>query len=136
MIDFPSIMFTIAITTFVTNIVIASYGIFVKRSLIKKIISLIIFSDSVNIIAIFLGFRITENRYSSPPILSEIPDEFKDIEFFISTAVDPLPQAFVLTAIVIGLAIIMFLLGLMLIYYHHFETTDILFKEEEYEEDI
>lgn len=138
MLDPISIIFTVAVTAFVVNIAIASYGIFVKHSLMKKILSLIVFSDSVNILAISLGFRVVEHGYPSPPVISEIPQNPEDLEVFASVAVDPLPQAFVLTAIVIGFAITIYLLGLVVVYYNHFKTDDIRvsFREDEDEEDV
>ena len=123
--DVLSLVFTVALTAFIMNMVIASYGVFAKHSLIKKIISIVIFSDSINILAIAIGFRVIENGYPSPPVLSEKPLSIEDIEAFTNIAVDPLPQAFVLTAIVIGLSVTTFLLGLAIIYYRHFGTDDI-----------
>lgn len=136
--DVLSLVFTVALTAFIVNIVIASYGVFAKHSLVKKIISIAIFSDSINILAITIGFRALENSYPSPPVLGEKPLSVEDIESFTSIAVDPLPQAFVLTAIVIGLAVTTFLLGLAVIYYRHFGTDDIRasLEEEDDEENI
>ncbi|MCS7128768.1 MAG: NADH-quinone oxidoreductase subunit K [Sulfolobales archaeon] len=135
--DLLSLAFTTAITAFVINIAIASYGVFTKTSLLKKAISIIIFSDSISILAIAIGFRTTETQYPSPPVLGEKPRTPSDVEAFVEVSVDPLPQAFVITAIVIGLAAITLLLGLIILYYRHFGTTDIRAPlDEEYEEVI
>jgi len=133
-----SMIFTIAVVAFVVNIVVASYGIFARHSVLKKIMSLVIFSDSINILAISLGYRVVERGYPSPPIISIKPQNPEDLGVVVSSAVDPLPQAFVLTAIVIGLSITIFLLGLSVLYYSYFGTDDIRvsLKEKEDEEDM
>uniref|UniRef100_A0A7C5XKJ1 Na+/H+ antiporter subunit C n=1 Tax=Ignisphaera aggregans TaxID=334771 RepID=A0A7C5XKJ1_9CREN len=133
-----SLAFRTAMISFIFNIAVALYGIFSRPSLIKKLLCLIIFADSINIFAIFIGFRYIPSLYPSPPILSDIPTTVKDIQNFVTVSVDPLPQALVLTAIVIGLASSMFLISLILMYYRHYGTTDIHVSEEaeKYEEDI
>lgn len=120
-----SLMLITLFTTFIVNIGIALYGVFAKRSLIKKLMALVIFSDSVNILAITLGFRTHAQLSPSPPILPNIPRSPHEIEIFVNTSVDPLLQAFVITAIVIGLSIIMFMLSLVIKYYEHFKTMDL-----------
>jgi len=123
-----------SIVAFVVNIGIALYGIFSRPSLIKKYMCLLIFTDSINLFAVFLGFRLMRGAYPSPPILSEEPVSVEDLDKFTSTAVDPIPQALTLTAIVIGLATSMFILGLILMYYRHYKTTNIHVEEvEEFE---
>uniref|UniRef100_A0A7C5XII1 Na+/H+ antiporter subunit C n=1 Tax=Ignisphaera aggregans TaxID=334771 RepID=A0A7C5XII1_9CREN len=124
-----------SIVAFIVNIAIALYGILSRPSLIKKYMCLLIFTDSINLFAIFLGFRLIRSSYPSPPILSREPETIEDLERFVEIAVDPLPQALTLTAIVIGLATSMFILGLILMYYEHYKTTDIHVGEvEEVEE--
>jgi len=126
-----------SIVAFIVNIAIALYGIFSRPSLIKKYMCLLLFTDSINLFAVFLGFRLVRGSYSSPPILSEEPRTPGDLEAFVGRAVDPLPQALTLTAIVIGLASSMFILGLILMYYKHYGTTNIHVGEVgEFEETI
>jgi len=117
--------------TFIVNIGIALYGIFAKRSLIKKIMALVIFSDSINVLAIALGYRSPARASPSPPILTSIPSSPSDIEVFTSTSVDPLPQALVITAVVIGLSVIVFLISLVVKYYEHYNTVDLILRSEE-----
>ncbi|MEM2512644.1 MAG: Na+/H+ antiporter subunit C, partial [Ignisphaera sp.] len=88
-----ALAFSAAITSFVINMVIAAYGVFVKHNLIKKILALIIFSDSLNMLSIAIGFRVIEG-YPSPPILPSEPRSPQDLARFIDVSVDPLPQAF------------------------------------------
>lgn len=125
-----SLAFRTAMIAFVFNTAIALYGVLSRPSLIKKFLCLTMFTDSINIFAIFIGFRRIPGSYPSPPILEDIPTSVKDIERLIRIAVDPLPQAMILTAIVIGIACNMFLLSLILMYYRHYGTTDIHITEE------
>jgi len=119
-----ALAFSAAITSFVINMVIAAYGVFVKHNLIKKILALIIFSDSLNMLSIAIGFRVIEG-YPSPPILPSEPRSPQDLARFIDVSVDPLPQAFVITAIVIGFSVFAFLLSLAILYYKNYNTLDI-----------
>lgn len=133
MTDFLFTGFTIMVVAVAMNIVIASYGIFARPSVVKKILSLVIFSDSLNVLAIAIGFRVVEKGYPSPPILTERPSDIGDIQTFVGTSVDPIPQAFVITAIVIGLAVIVFLLSLAVLYHRYFGSTSIAVSLEEEE---
>ncbi|MEM1644442.1 MAG: sodium:proton antiporter [Ignisphaera sp.] len=117
-------LFNVVVLSIVVNIGLSLYGVFTRPSLIKKIITLTIFSDSVNILAILIGFRYASPN-PLPPILTVIPPSQKDIEVFVSTAVDPLPQALVLTAIVIGLAVTLFLIFTTIQIYRIYGTTDV-----------
>jgi len=83
------------------NALVSIYGIVYGRSLVKKLISLTILSDTVLVAVIFAGF------YYAYPI---VPPVYQDLagagrEFLVKHASDPLPQALVLTGIVIGLAV-------------------------------
>jgi len=119
-------LFMLAFMSLVVNTAIALYGIFARPSLIKKIIAVTIFSDSLNLLAIMVGFAYYPSFYPIPPILTKVPNPTQqDIEKFVSSAVDPLPQALVLTAIVIGLAVILFLITLTLQIYRLYGTTDV-----------
>jgi multicomponent Na+:H+ antiporter subunit C len=121
--DYFSLMFTAVILSLVVNIGISLYGIFAKPSLVKKFIALTIFSDSINSFAIALGFRRVAGSYPGVAVLADVPRGPEELRQFSAVSVDPLPQALVLTAIVIGLAIYMFLAGLIMMYYRHYGTT-------------
>ncbi|MEM0085973.1 MAG: cation:proton antiporter subunit C [Zestosphaera sp.] len=135
--DLLTLAFSVAVTTFVINIAIATYGIFAKHNLVKKILALTIFSDSINMFSIAIGFRVVDG-YPSPPILETEPRNPQDLLKFADVSVDPLPQAFVITAIVIGFSVITFLLSLALLYYKYYQTLDIRVAVEvgEHEEDV
>ena len=89
------------------------YCIVRKRNIIKIIIGLGIIEYSINLFFILLGYR-THGRV---PILS------KDQE--ILNMVDPLPQAMVLTTIVIGLAVMVVVVSLAIRIYEKYGTFDI-----------
>ncbi|ADV64420.1 Na+/H+ antiporter subunit C [Desulfurococcus mucosus] len=85
----------------VLNALISIYGIVYRRSLVKKLISLTMLSDTVFVVFIMIGYRLVYP--SIPPILVELTPE--NLEYVKQHGVDPLPQALVLTGIVIGMAV-------------------------------
>lgn len=135
--DIIDFTFTVVLITFITNMSIALYGLFVKPSLFKKVVSLIIFSDSMNILIIAIGYVVPRYVNPSPPVHSKLPSLPEEIQFFARTAVDPLPQAFVITAVVIGLSVIVFMLSLVVKYCEHYGSGKLtLFQEVENEDTI
>lgn len=96
-----SYSYVLLITILGLNTLVALYGIVYRRSLVKKLISLTILSDTVFVAIVFVGFI-----YKHPPVppvyFEGSPEE---IRFVMEHAVDPLPQALVLTGIVIGFAV-------------------------------
>jgi multicomponent Na+:H+ antiporter subunit C len=95
-------------------ILIGLYIILVKRNLIKVIIGLGILDTGVNLFLISVGY-ITKG---TAPIFSE-----SDIEA--ENMVDPIPQALVLTAIVIGVAVLALALSLAIRLYQHYGTLNL-----------
>lgn len=89
------------------------YGVLSKRNLIKIVIGLAIMEYSVNLFLILVGYV----RGGTAPII----DADMQGELF----VDPLPQAMVLTAIVIGLATTALLLAIAIRIYKKYGTFDI-----------
>ncbi len=92
---------------------IGLYGVITKRNLIKIVIGLAIMEYSVNLFLIVIGYV----RGGTAPILS---GDVVDRVF-----VDPLPQALVLTAIVIGLATTALLLAIAIRIYKRYGTFNI-----------
>ncbi|MFP4046182.1 MAG: sodium:proton antiporter [Bacteroidales bacterium] len=90
------------------------YGIVTRRNLIKIVISFTIMEFSVFLFLVLIGYIDT----GEAPILVENLD--KNAAF-----VDPLPQAMVLTAIVIGLATSAMLLAIAIRLYKKYGTFDI-----------
>jgi len=95
-------------------IFIGLYVILTKHNLIKVIIGLGILDTGVNLFLISVGY-ITEG---TAPIFSG-PDI--DTEHM----VDPVPQALVLTAIVIGVAVLALALSLAIRLYQHYGTLNL-----------
>jgi len=93
--------YALIISVLTINAIIAIYGIVYRRSLIKKLIALTILGDTVFIAVIFSGFYFTHPIV--PPVYPEPSDVYVDV--LAKHASDPLPQALVLTGIVIGLAV-------------------------------
>ncbi len=118
----------ILVSSMVMNLALALYGIFYKPHLTKKIISLTILGDTANAFALIIGYRLWPGEItpSRPPILVGWTHLNKTmLQQYVSTAVDPLPQALVLTAVVIGLAVTLFLVFLALQIYRHYGTLDV-----------
>ncbi len=124
-IELQGAMYTIVILCTYINLGIALYGVLAKPNLIKKLIMLTIFGDSSNLFAILIGYRLWRpDILLQPPVLLRwelTPEVLRD---FLERAVDPLPQALVLTAIVIGLAVTLFLASMVVLMYKHFGTVD------------
>ena len=95
-------------------IFIGLYTILVKHNLIKVIIGLGILDTGVNLFLVSVGY-ITKG---TAPIFSK-PDI--DPEHM----VDPVPQALVLTAIVIGVAVLALALSLAIRLYQHYGTLNL-----------
>lgn len=89
------------------------YGLLSNRNIIKMIVGLIIAEHAVNLFFILVAYR----RNGRAPILSA--------DVAITQMVDPLPQALVLTAIVIGLATTALFVALAMRIYGKYGTYDI-----------
>jgi len=89
------------------------YGLITRRNLIKIVISLSIMEFSVFLFLIVIGYIDT----GIAPIV--------DLSNPSQVYVDPLPQAMVLTAIVIGLATTAMLLAIAIRLYRKYKTFDI-----------
>lgn len=106
-------LFTVYI---IVSILIGMLGAIFKPNIIKKIIALTIMNDSICILIIATGY--VHTRKPSPPV-------HRLNQTSTSTFVDPLPQALVVTAIVIGLALTIMLSILALRLYEHLGTLDL-----------
>ena len=89
------------------------YCILRKRNLIKIIIGTIIIEYAINLLFILVAYR---NNGRAPILASDQ---------IIHNMVDPLPQALVLTAIVIGLATTALLISIAIRVYEKYQTVDI-----------
>ncbi|PIU18576.1 MAG: cation:proton antiporter [Elusimicrobia bacterium CG08_land_8_20_14_0_20_44_26] len=100
-----------------TLILVGLYGITCKKNLIKIILGFIILDYGINLFLILIGFR----KDGIAPIL----DKSMDINTFAATSVDPLPQALVLTSIVIGLAVTALMVALATRIYERYGSFDV-----------
>jgi len=103
-------------------IAISIYGIVVKKNIIKKIIALTILGDTVNTLLILIGYRFHPSP--KPPVIPTLKPSIDFLKIFINQSVDPIPQALVITAIVINLAITAFLVFIAIWFYNHYKTIE------------
>lgn len=91
---------------------IGLYALLVKKNAIKIIIGFGIMEYAVNLFFILVGYK----KGAGMPIISEgrIPGEM----------VDPLPQALILTSIVIGLAVTALMVAIALRIFEKYHTFD------------
>ena len=89
------------------------YGVLRKRNLVKIIVGLGIIEYSMNLFFVLLGYR----SHGRAPIAAQ--------DQTILNMVDPLPQALVLTSIVIGLGITALVISIAVRIYEKYGTFDI-----------
>ena len=97
------------------------YGVVCKLNLIKMIVGVIILEYGVNLFLVLTGYRVGEDESVVAPILSRGADQAQ----FIESSVDPVPQALILTSIVIGLGLVALMTALGLRIYEKYETFDL-----------
>lgn len=98
----------------VTLFMIGLYALVIKKNLIKKIMGLSIITTSIHLFIISIGFRVG----GIMPIVTDPGN----LAAFSSLAVDPLPQAMVLTSIVIDVSITALALTIAIEAYRNFKT--------------
>ncbi len=101
--------------TAIALILIGLYAALVKRSLIKILIGLSIVDSGINLLLVSIGYlKGGTAPIFSPAVIDKNP-----------AMVDPVPQALVLTAIVIGFAVTAVALALVIRLYRHHKTVNI-----------
>ncbi len=123
--EFPIIVASVIVVSLYINLGIALYGIFARPSLVKKLLAITILSDTANAFAVLVGYRWPRTGTPQPPVLMNTTDYNESIKYYVEHAVDPLPQALVLTAIVIGLAVTLFIAFIIIQYYRLHGTVDV-----------
>ena len=104
--------------------VIGLYCAVVKKNMVKIVIGIMVMEYAVNLFLIMLGYRadgvapIVDKDFLDP-VTGQIVDSF------LSSSVDPLPQALVLTAIVIGLGSLALMISICIRTYERYGTFDI-----------
>jgi multisubunit Na+/H+ antiporter MnhC subunit len=102
--------------------VVGLYCILTKRNLIKIVIGLAVMEYAVNLFFILLGYK---KQLTLAEAQAPIVESVTNLDDFLAKAVDPLPQAVVLTSIVIGVGVTALALALCLRLYQRYGTFDI-----------
>ena len=97
-------------------IIIALYGLMFKTNLIKMLICLNILGSGIHLLLISLGYMFPVVGLPTAPIFTGFEE---------GAMVGALPQALVLTAIVIGVCITALALSITVQVYRHYNTLDV-----------
>jgi multicomponent Na+:H+ antiporter subunit C len=106
------------LVTLITAALLAVIGVYcvaAKKNLLKKLIGLGIFTNFIHLLFISIGFR----EGGIAPIATS-----DNLDMFAAYAVDPIPQALVLTSIVIQLSVTALALSITILAFRHFKTLD------------
>ena len=102
--------------------IIGLYCVLVKKNMVKIVLGIVIMEYAVNLFLIMLGYRsggiapiVGQGDYASGAVDTS----------FIQASVDPLPQALVLTAIVISLGSLALMISICIRTYERYGTFDI-----------
>ncbi len=98
-------------------IAIGLYGALVKKNVVKIVISLAIVAYGINILLALVGYRLG----GGAPILKP----GMDVAAFAAGTVDPLPQALIMTAIMINLGMLILMVALCIRLYERYGTFDV-----------
>jgi len=108
----------ISILTGILLMLIGLWGAFSNKNIVRIIISLSIFDTGLNILIVTLGYLTGRTA----PIIDGQKVTAQNI---VNTAIDPVPQALVLTAIVIGFGVTALMLVYALKLHQHKKSLDI-----------
>jgi len=114
-IEYKDILSVAVYGTAIALIIIGLYAVLMKKHLVKIVIGLSIMDAGINLLFVAVGYI----SGSTAPIFS--PGN----EHAAAKMVDPVPQALVLTAIVIGLGVTAVALSLVIRLYDHHKTLNI-----------
>jgi multicomponent Na+:H+ antiporter subunit C len=101
-------------------IALGLYCLLLKRNLIKMVIGLGVMTDGIHLFLISMGYR--EGGIAAIVPAGMLQDNVA--AGFASAAVDPIPQALVLTSIVINICIVALALSMAIWIYRHYGTLD------------
>jgi len=101
---------------------IGLYCTVVKKNMVKIVLGILVMEYAVNLFLILLGFR---TKGVAPIIDRHALEGGQLTELFVNTSVDPLPQALVLTAIVISLGSLALIISVCIRIYNKYGTFDI-----------
>lgn len=98
-------------------ILIGLFGVLTRHNLVKIAISLLAIEYGIHLFVVLVGYR----RQGVPPII----DRSISNDSWLQQSVDPLPQALVLTSIVIGLGVLAMMVTLSIRIRERYGTLDI-----------
>jgi multicomponent Na+:H+ antiporter subunit C len=98
--------------------VIGLYVVVAKKNIIKIILGVAVLEYTVNLFLLLLGYR----QGGAAPIRT--PEDAGSAAGFAAGAVDPIPQALILTSIVIGLGCLALMVSLALRLHEKYGTFD------------
>jgi multisubunit Na+/H+ antiporter MnhC subunit len=98
-------------------VLIGLYGVLTRQNIVKIVISLLVMEYGIHLFLVVQGYR----TGGVPPIV----DSGIDKEVWLQQSVDPLPQALVLTSIVIGLGVLALMVALSIRLHERYGTFDI-----------
>jgi len=104
--------------------VIGLYCVLVKKNMVKIAIGILVMEYAVNLFLIMLGYR----QGGVAPIVEKSQFDSATAQViagFVDNSVDPLPQALVLTAIVISLGSLALIISICIRTYEKYGTFDI-----------
>ncbi|MHC5035301.1 MAG: sodium:proton antiporter [Planctomycetota bacterium] len=105
---------------------IGLYAIAIKKNIIKVIVGVIIIHNAINLFLVLVGYRLPLTGAPIAPIITEQMDDSGDaVGQLLSNSVDPVPQALVLTAIVIGLSVVALMVVMALRLHQKYGTFDL-----------
>ena len=97
-------------------LLVGVYAVVAKKNIVKIIIGVLFLDYAVNLLLVLVGYR----AGGSAPIL----EKGQAAAEFAAASVDPLPQAMVLTSIVIGLGLTALMVALAIRLYEKYHTFD------------
>ena len=97
-------------------LVMGLYCLIAKKNIVKKIIGIVIAEYSINLFLVLVGYR---HGGIAPILLKGM-----QTEELVQKGVDPLPQALVLTSIVIGLGVLSLMVAMCIRLYEKHGTFD------------
>jgi len=100
-----------------TVVGVGLYAVVCKRNVIKLIVGIIILDYGVNLFLLLTGYR----HDGIAPILTPQADR----QQFADRAVDPVPQALILTSIVIGLGVVALMTAMAIRIHEKYDTFDL-----------
>jgi len=98
------------------------YAIVAKRNLIKVIVGILVLDYAANLLLVLMGYRTPP--VGKAPVAPILTGGWAQAEELAASAVDPVPQALILTSIVIGLSVTALVVALAVRLYEKYGTFD------------